>query len=94
MGEGSGLGVAGRTLTLQMTQKPSILNCNNNINCIISPAANVNAAATAAIKTQLATADDDDIADIPITSSRAKSQSLTAKSYSDPITKYPLGRIF
>jgi hypothetical protein len=48
---------------LQTRQKSPILDCNNNINCIISPTANVNAAATAAIKPQLATAVDDDIAD-------------------------------
>jgi hypothetical protein len=33
-----------------MRQKPPILNCNNNINCIISPTVKVNAAAIAATK--------------------------------------------
>ena len=32
----------------EICEQNPILNCNNNINCIISPAANVNAAATAA----------------------------------------------
>jgi hypothetical protein len=39
-----------------MRQNDRILNCNSSINCIILP--------TAAIKSQLATADDADIADI------------------------------